>query len=80
MPPINRRLLVVAGVISGVVLLIISIIYLSQPASSLPHFLPGYLPGDQLHHYKHALAAFIFALGTFTLAWFNSGPGSAEKK
>ncbi len=78
--PLNRGLLIVAGVIAGVVLIVIAVIYLSQPASSLPHFFPGYIPGDQLHHYKHAIAAFILALGAFALAWFSSGPGSAQEK
>jgi amino acid permease len=78
--PIDRRLLVIAGVIMGVALLAIAAIYIIQPASSLPHFFPGYIPGDPLHHFKHALAAFILALGAFAVAWFSSGPVSTDKK
>lgn len=74
----NRRLLMIAGIIAGIILVVIAIIYFLNPASGLPSFFPGYSPTLATHHWKHGLLALILGAGGFVLAWFNSG--SSQKK
>jgi hypothetical protein len=77
----NRRRLMIAGIVAGIVLLIIATIYLTQPASSLPRFFPGYSASATTHtHYKHAIAAGLLGLGGLVLAWLNSGPASTQEE
>ncbi len=79
--PGNRRMLVILGLAAGVVLLVIAAVYFITPASSLPHFFPGYSAALGAHvHYKHGIAALLLSLAAFALAWFSSGPASAQKK
>ncbi len=75
----SRRWQAIAGVIAGIILLVVAAIYFTQSASSLPAFFPGHVttPTTQLH-YKHGLAALLLALGAFVFAWFSSGPSSAK--
>ncbi len=69
--------LVLVALVLGVVLLIVSAIYVLEPASSLPGFFPGYAAADAGHHYKHAIGALILALALFAFAWFQSKPRRA---
>ncbi len=70
----HRRLLVVASAIAGIALIALAILYFSQPADSLPAFVPGHEAGSSHHHVKHGIAALILGVGAFTLAWFHTGP------
>lgn len=74
----NRRLLMIAGIVAGVVLIVIALVYFISPASSLPVFFPGYNPALASHHWKHGLLALILGVGGFVLAWFNSGSARKE--
>ncbi len=76
----NRRLLAAAGIVIGIVLLVIAIVYFALPASGLPHFFPGYNPALATHHIKHGIASLLLGLAAFALAWFSSGPASAQNK
>jgi amino acid permease len=78
----RRRLLItVAGIVLGVLLVVIGVVYVTQTANNLPSFFPGHVAdATTLHHYRHAIAAFVLALGAFALAWFSSGPASAKQK
>jgi hypothetical protein len=58
----------------GVVFLVVGLIYVVEPAGSLPSFFPGHEAGSSHHHAKHGIAAFVVALACFTFAWFQSGP------
>ncbi|GAC1353842.1 MAG: hypothetical protein NVS4B8_20720 [Herpetosiphon sp.] len=69
--------LVLLSILVGVVLMVLAVIYVLQPAQSLPHFLPGYDPALARHHYKHAIGAFFLGLGAFAYGWFGSGRRSA---
>ncbi len=69
----NRRLLAIAAVILGVVLIAIAIVYWAEPAKSLPGFFPGHQAGSNHHHTKHGIAAFLVGLACFVFAWFNTG-------
>ena len=74
----NHRLIATAAIIVGVVLVVIGIVYLAEPARSLPAFFPGEQAGSSHHHTKHGLAALLLAAGAFVLAWFQLGPRRAE--
>jgi hypothetical protein len=70
----KNRSLVLLAVVVGVLLLALAVIYLLEPARSLPSFIPGHEAGSGHHHVKHAVAAFVVALGCFVFAWFQTGP------
>ncbi len=70
----NDRLLVALGILAGVVLIVISIVYFAEPAKSLPSFFPGHQAGSAHHHVKHGIAALLVGLAAFVFAWFRSGP------
>ena len=59
--------------VAGVVFLILTGVYWTHAAGSLPSFLPGYEAGSTHMHFKHGLGALILALGLFAFAWFQSG-------
>jgi hypothetical protein len=68
-----KKLKIIIGVVLGIVLLWIAIIYWTTPASSLPTWLPGFAAGDSAIHVKHGVAALVVALAGFAYAWFSSG-------
>ena len=70
----NDRLLAVAAVVLGVVLIAIAVVYWAEPARSLPSFFPGHAAGSNHHHTKHGIAAFLLGIACFVFAWFKSGP------
>jgi hypothetical protein len=74
----KNRALIWPAVALGIVLLVIAVIYLAEPAKSLPSFFPGHAAGSTHHHVKHAIAAFVVALGAFVFAWFQTGPTAAR--
>jgi uncharacterized membrane protein HdeD (DUF308 family) len=73
----SKRLLILAAVVAGVALLVIAVVYFSEPAKSLPSFFPGHTAGSNTTHTKHGIAAVVVGLGCFVFAWFQSGPRSA---
>jgi len=73
----NRKLIPWA-IAAGIVLIVIAIIYWTEPAGSLPSFFPGHDAGSSHHHVKHGLLAFILGLGCFIFAWFQTGPSRAS--
>ncbi len=72
----KNRALILPAVVLGIVLVVVGVIYLAEPAKSLPSFFPGHAAGSTHHHVKHAIAAFVVALGAFALAWFQTGPST----
>jgi hypothetical protein len=73
----NRRLIPLV-IVAGIVLIVIGIVYLAEPAGSLPSFFPGHEAGSGHHHLKHALLAFILGIGCFIFVWFQTGPSAAR--
>jgi hypothetical protein len=69
----NRRLILPA-VLAGIALLALAALYLAEPASSLPSFIPGHEAGSSHHHVKHGIAAGFLGLGCLVVAWFQTGP------
>jgi hypothetical protein len=73
----NDRLLAVAAVIVGILLIVIALVYWVEPAKSLPGFFPGHEAGSAHHHAKHGIAAFLVGLACLVFAWFRTGPKRA---
>jgi hypothetical protein len=70
----DRRPLVYAFIVLGLVLLYITYSYLSHTADALPSWLPGHAAGSSVKHTKHGIAALMLAVGSFVIAWFQSAP------
>jgi NADH:ubiquinone oxidoreductase subunit 5 (subunit L)/multisubunit Na+/H+ antiporter MnhA subunit len=72
------RRLVIPAIVLGILLVVVAIVYFTQPAHSLPSFFPGHASTGSAeanhHHAKHGIAALILALACFVFAWFQSGP------
>jgi uncharacterized membrane protein HdeD (DUF308 family) len=75
----NKRVLIFSAVAIGVLLIAIAVVYLAEPAKSLPSFFPGHSAGSTTHHVKHGIAAIVVALACFAFAWFQSGPARPER-
>ena len=70
----GRTILAVILGIIAVIFIVVAIIYLAEPAKSLPSFIPGHIAGSTGHHPLKATGSFvvgvIFAVGAwFTLAY-----------
>ena len=63
----------IAGVVVGVLLVLLAFVYWSTPAGLLPAFLPGHEAGSLTIHFKHGLASFILGLAAFVFVWFRTG-------
>jgi hypothetical protein len=72
----KRRALILPAVLVGLLCLALAILYVADPASALPAFLPGHQAGSAHHHVKHGLAAALLGLAALVFAWFQSGPAS----
>jgi Na+/H+ antiporter NhaD/arsenite permease-like protein len=76
------RKLVIPAVVLGIVLVAVAIVYLVEPAHSLPSFFPGHVSASSSeanhHHGKHGFAVLVVALGCFAFAWFQSGPKTKQ--
>jgi hypothetical protein len=73
----DDRLLAVAAVIAGILLIVIALVYWVEPAKSLPGFFPGHEAGSAHHHVKHGIAAFLVGAACLVFAWFRTGPKRA---
>ncbi|HEX7292552.1 MAG TPA: hypothetical protein VF250_15640 [Conexibacter sp.] len=70
----KRRILIAPAIAVGVLLLVVTVVYVADTASALPSFFPGHEAGSAHHHVKHGIAALVVALGCFAFAWFQTGP------
>jgi hypothetical protein len=71
----NSRALILPAVIVGIAFIILAVIYLVEPAKSLP--LPdllGHQAGSSTVHVKHGIASLLLGVACFVFAWFQSGP------
>ncbi len=64
----------IAAAIAGLLFCIVAVSYFTQPAGSLPGFLPGHEAGSTVHHTKHGILALALGVVCFVAAWFLSGP------
>jgi hypothetical protein len=70
----KNRALILPAVVVGLVLLVVGIIYIAEPAHALPSFFPGHQAGSTHHHVKHGILAIALAICAFLFAWFQTGP------
>jgi hypothetical protein len=54
----------------AIICAVVAVMYYTMPAGSLPTFMPGYIPGAQTIHMKHAIAAAVAAAVLFILGLF----------
>lgn len=71
----TKQLTTGAAVLIGLLLLIVAVLYVTQPAQALPGFLPGHEAGVLTHHTKHGILALALAVCCFIAARFFWGPG-----
>jgi hypothetical protein len=76
----NNKTLTIGSVVLGILFIILAFTYWLTPAGSLPHFLPGYIQGSSLIHFKHGIGSLIVGLALFAYAWFSSGKKSSQHK
>lgn len=70
----SSRTLAIVAVVLALVLLVLAVVYVAEPARSLPSFIPGHQAGSGHHHVKHGIASLVVALGLLAFAWFRTGP------
>jgi hypothetical protein len=75
----KRRELILPAVIVGLILLVLGVVYVLEPASSLPSVVPGHQAGSAHHHVKHGIAALLLAAAVFVYAWFQTGPATTTR-
>ena len=75
----KRRDLILPAVVVGLLLLVVGLVYVADPAGSLPSFLPGHEAGSTHHHIKHGIAALLLAAAAFVYAWFQTGPAATTR-
>jgi hypothetical protein len=73
----RRRALSALALLVGLALLVVAVIYMAEPARSLPGFFPGHAAHSSHHHVKHGIVAGVVGLALIVLAWFQSGPRRA---
>ena len=56
--------------IIAVVFIVVAIIYLAEPAKSLPSFIPGHIAGSTGHHPLKATGSFVAGIICAAAAWF----------
>jgi hypothetical protein len=79
----GRTILAVILGIIALIFIVVAIIYLAEPAKSLPSFVPGHIDGSTGHHPLRAGGSFVigivFAVGAwFALAYKPKPPAAAE--
>ena len=62
-------LAVILGVIA-LVFIVVAIIYLAEPAKSLPSFIPGHIAGSSGHHPIRAVGSLVVGIIFAVGAWF----------
>lgn len=75
--PYRRTLSIVAAVL-GVALIVVAVVYFTEPASSLPSVFPGHSAHGTEHHVKHGIAALVVGLALLAFAWFATGPTRSD--
>jgi uncharacterized membrane protein HdeD (DUF308 family) len=63
-----KKVLTVLLAVIGIVLIIVGVIYLAEPAKSLPHFFPAYNAKQHLKATKHGALALIVGVVVLIIA------------
>jgi preprotein translocase subunit SecY len=62
-------LAVILGVIA-LIFIVVAVIYLAEPAKSLPSFIPGHIAGSSGHHPLKATGSVVVGIVVAVGAWF----------
>ena len=78
----GRTILAVILGIIAVIFIVVAIVYLAEPAKSLPSFIPGHIAGSTGHHPLKAtgslVVGIIFAVGAWFALAYKPKPQAAE--
>ena len=66
----GRTILAVILGIIALLFIVVAIIYIAEPAKSLPSFVPGHIAGSAGHHPLRAAGSFIIGIVFAVGAWF----------
>ena len=61
----------------AIICAVVAVVYYTMPAGSLPTFMPGYIPGAQNVHMKHAIVAAFASVVLFIFGLFAGRSRSA---
>ena len=75
----NKKTLAILAYVVSALLVVVAVIYFTQPANHLPAFFPGHDAASDKVHFKHGLAAILLALGGVAFGWFQTGPKSPQE-
>ncbi len=67
---IMKKILLAVFIAIAVASLILGVYYITTPAGSLYHHLPGYAVASTHKYIEHGIASIILALSFAVLAWF----------
>jgi hypothetical protein len=59
-----------AAIILALILAVVAVVYLVEPAGSLPSFFPGFEAGSTQIHVKHGIASAVGAIVLFGIGWW----------
>jgi hypothetical protein len=65
----RTALAVLCGIIA-LIFIVVAIIYVAEPAKSLPSFIPGHIAGSTGHHPLKATGSFVVGIVFAVGAWF----------
>ena len=66
----GRTILAVILGIIALVFIVVAIIYLAEPAGSLPGFVPGHVAGSSGHHPLRAVGSLVVGIAFAAGTWF----------
>ena len=66
----GRTILAVILGIIALIFIVVAIIYIAEPAKSLPSFVPGHIAGSAGHHPLRAAGSFVIGIVFAVGAWF----------
>ena len=66
----GRTILAVILGIIALIFVVVAIIYIAEPAKSLPSFVPGHIDGSSGHHPLRAVGSLVIGIVFAVGAWF----------
>ena len=66
----GRTILAVILGIIALIFIVVAVIYLAEPAKSLPSFIPGHIKGSSGHHPLKATGSLVVGIVFAVGAWF----------
>ena len=66
----GRTILAVVLGIIALIFIVVAVIYLAEPAKSLPSFIPGHIKGSSGHHPLKATGSLVAGIVFAVAAWF----------